>query len=60
MEKIESLKRRLPSATVFAVLAVVLTACGAAKPLDYTAIGEIPSGPGLFTGKDGKIDLFRK
>ncbi|MDA1099930.1 MAG: hypothetical protein O2967_13195 [Proteobacteria bacterium] len=60
MEKIRHLRRRLSAAAVFAVLAVMVAACGAAKPLDYTAIDEIPPGPGLFSGKDGKLTVFRK
>jgi len=53
-------QRRLSLVGIFAALAMVLTACGAAKPLEYTGVGEIPPGPGLFTGKDGNVTIFRK
>ena len=39
---------------------LLLTACGPAKPLvhDIPQPDEIPPGPGLFSGKDGKFILF--
>lgn len=42
------------------VLALALGACAEMKPLDYTPSGEIPPGPGLFSGKDGEFKVFRK
>jgi hypothetical protein len=45
---------------VLAALVIILAACGKAKPLDYAETGEIPPGPGLFSGDDGKFVLFRK
>ena len=35
-----------------------LAACSNVKPINYTAIHEIPDGPGLFSGKDGEFDLY--
>ena len=35
-----------------------LAACSNAEPFDYTAIHEIPGGPGLFSGADGEFDLY--
>ncbi len=60
MQKTRLLRSRLASAAVVAALAIVLTACGKAKPLDYTQTGEIPPGPGLFSGDDGRFVVFRK
>ena len=42
-----------------AVFATALAACSAGKPADYTAIDEIPPGPGLFSGADGEFTLYR-
>ena len=42
------------------LLALALGACADTKPLDYTPAGEIPPGPGLFSGKDGEFKIFRK
>ncbi len=41
-------------------VALLLAACGPAKPLvhDIPQPDEIPPGPGLFSGKDGKFILF--
>lgn len=36
----------------------VLAACSNVEPFDYTAIHEIPDGPGLFSGADGKFGLY--
>lgn len=35
-----------------------LAACSNVEPLNYTAIHEIPDGPGLFSGVDGEFDLY--
>ena len=47
-------------ALMLAALAVTLAACGSARPLqhDIAQPDEIPPGPGLFTGKDGKLVLY--
>ncbi len=44
----------------FGVVALLLAACGPAKPLvhDIPQPDEIPPGPGLFSGEDGKINLL--
>ena len=41
-------------------VAVLLVACGPAKPLvhDIPQPDEIPPGPGLFSGIEGKLILF--
>ena len=38
--------------------ALLLGACADVKPLEYTEIHEIPPGPGLLSGEDGKFVLF--
>ncbi|MDE0726496.1 MAG: hypothetical protein VCF08_06055 [Alphaproteobacteria bacterium] len=60
MENTEFTKRRIGAAAIFLAFALLLTSCGKAKPFDYTETGEIPAGPGLFSGKDGKFSVFRK
>ena len=30
------------------------------KPFDPTPVSEIPEGPGLFSGKEGKFQILRK
>lgn len=35
-----------------------LTACSNVQPFDYTAIDEIPPGPGLISGGDGEFVLY--
>lgn len=39
---------------------LVLTACGSYEPLEPQAADEIPDGPGLLTGEDGKFTVYRK
>lgn len=36
-----------------------LAACSLGEPAEYTAIDEIPSGPGLLTGAEGEFTLYR-
>ncbi len=46
---------------IFAVaggMLLLLGACAEMKPLEYTEIHEIPPGPGLLSGEDGKFVLF--
>ena len=47
-------------ALVAGFVAVLLVACGQAKPLvhDIPQPGEIPPGPGLLSGNDGKLILY--
>ena len=56
------MKNFLKPAAMLAVLimALVLGACADMKPLDYTPAGEIPPGPGVFSGKSGEFKVFRK
>ena len=59
METTSFMKRRLGPAAILLSLALLMTACGKAKPFDYTEVGEIPAGPGLFSGKAGKFILYQ-
>ena len=47
-------------ALILAVLTLFLSACGPARPLvhDIAQPDEIPPGPGLLSGKDGKFVLY--
>ena len=47
-------------ALTLAFVAMLLSACGPARPLvhDIPQPYEIPPGPGLFSGKDGKFVLY--
>lgn len=47
-------------AGVLAALTAIglLAACSNVEPFNYTAIHEIPEGPGLFSGSDGEFDLY--
>ena len=42
-----------------AAFAAALAACSMGKSVDYTAIDEIPPGPGLLSGEDGEFTLYR-
>lgn len=45
---------------VLAVAALsALVACSNVRPFNYTAIHEIPPGPGLISGEDGVFTLYR-
>ena len=48
-------------ALAFALISLVVSACGPAKPLvhDIAQPDEMKPGPGLFSGKDGKFILYR-
>ncbi len=48
-------------ALAFALIALVVSACGPAKPLvhDIAQPDEMKPGPGLFSAKDGKFILYR-
>ncbi|MCH7930609.1 MAG: hypothetical protein IH906_00160 [Proteobacteria bacterium] len=50
----------MPKAFTLALVALLLAACGPAKPLvhDIPQPDEIPPGPGLFSGEDGKFVLY--
>lgn len=41
-----------------AALAAGLAACSNVQPYTFTAIDEIPPGPGLFSGEDGEFVLY--
>lgn len=48
------------NALIIALVVLILSACGQAKPLvdDIPEVDEIPPGPGLFSGKDGTFVLY--
>jgi hypothetical protein len=50
--------RRFPIFALAGGLLLLLGACAEMKPLEYTEIHEIPPGPGLLSGDDGKFVLF--
>ena len=50
--------RRFPILAPAVGMLLLLGACAEMKPLEYTEIHEIPSGPGLLSGEDGKFVLF--
>ncbi len=41
------------------LVCTLLAACAEGKPFDPPQAGEIPPGPGLFTGEDGEFRLLR-
>ncbi len=43
---------------ILALVAALLTACAGGEAFDYVPPDEIPAGPGLLSGKDGKFTLF--
>jgi len=43
-----------------AALAAGLAACANAQPYKFTAIDEIPPGPGLFSGEDGEFVVYSR
>lgn len=42
------------------LLSLVILGCEGGKPFDPPTAGDIPPGPGLFSGKDGEFTLYRK
>ena len=42
------------------ILSVALAACAHYEPFEPTPVADIPEGPGLFTGDDGKWTLYRR
>ncbi len=40
--------------------AFLLNTCAGMEPMEYTAIDQIPPGPGLITGDDGDFVLYRR
>ncbi len=50
--------RRFSSLAVAMGVLLLAGACAELKPLEYTEIHEIPPGPGLLSGEDGKFVLF--
>lgn len=56
------INRQTPRRTARRMLAIAalgaLTACSNVQPFDYTAIDEIPPGPGLISGGDGEFVLY--
>ncbi len=58
--RIERGHSMIRNALAVGFVAVLLVACGPAKPLvhDIPQPDEIPPGPGLFSGKDGKFIQF--
>ena len=53
------MQRPIPRLAALAALAALLAACANVTPVDYTAIDEIPPGPGLLSGEDGEFTLYR-
>ncbi len=45
--------------TVLAVCAT-LAACAGREPMEPPVAGEIPEGPGVFSGEDGEFVIFRR
>lgn len=43
-----------------AIMLFTLSACAGGEPLAPTKVDEIPSGPGMFTGKDGEFVIYRR
>lgn len=56
-----NLRSTLKFVAPLAILALgfALSACVEAKPFQYQKADEIPSGPGLFTGKAGEFTIYR-
>ena len=56
------IKGQTPQRAARQILAVAalgtLAACSNVQPFDYTAVHEIPPGPGLFSGEDGVFTLY--
>ena len=59
---LELIKGDAPRRAACRILAVavlgVLAACSNVQSFDYAAIDEIPPGPGLLSGGDGKFVLY--
>lgn len=51
-------RRAFPCLLALAALGV-LAACSNVRPFNYTAVHEIPPGPGLVSGEDGVFVLYR-
>ncbi len=43
-----------------ALLSGTLAACSGVQPFEYTAVHEIPPGPGLISGEAGEFELYRR
>ena len=58
--RVERRQSMIRNALAVGFVALLLVACGPAKPLvhDIPQPDEIPPGPGLFSGSDGKLILF--
>ena len=56
------MQRFLPdlSKLLAAASIVVLAACGGGESFDYVPSTEIKEGPGLFSGEDGVVVIYRK
>ncbi len=53
-------QRRLTKGLIVALVALVLAACGGAKPFDYQPTAdEMKPGGGLFSGDDGEFVIYR-
>ena len=57
-QKSDAPVRGLPIFALTGVTLLLLGACAELKPLEYTEIHEIPPGPGLLSGEDGRFVLF--
>ncbi|HER19569.1 MAG TPA: hypothetical protein ENO14_00820 [Chromatiales bacterium] len=51
--------RRAVRCVLFVAALGTLVACSNVRPFSYTAIHEIPPGPGLVSGDDGVFVLYR-
>lgn len=54
----QTTERRFRRILVVGALAGMFTACSNIEPMSYTAIDEIPPGPGLFSGDDGVFTVY--
>ncbi len=53
-------KAIMPQLAIVLLLSFLIIGCEGGKPFDPPTAGEIPSGPGLFSGEDGEFKLYRK
>jgi len=53
--------RRPPLALVLAagLAGLLLTGCAGGESFDYTAVSEIPEGPGLVSGPEGELTIVK-
>lgn len=59
-KKLPAPRRMMAAIIGAAALSGMLAACSGVKPFDYTAVHEIPPGPGLISGDDGEFELYKR